>query len=243
MSSSGPFGTLQGPELAAAARRAGAKRVYGPIAEGMPPPAAGKHTATVIWLHGLGDTGFGWVPVARALDMPHVKFLFPTAPSLRVTLNGGMEMPSWFDIFSLDPEDASEDESGIWQSAAYLMELVDKEVAAGVDPRRVVLAGFSQGGAVALAAATMADRPLGGFLGLSTWLPLCARAFNAPDTPVLMCHGDSDFVVQHAWGQESHRRLTELGVRAEFKTYRGLDHGFCDPEQRDVAAFLRDRIP
>lgn len=209
----------------------------------MPAPAPGKHTATVFWLHGLGDNGFSWAPVSRSLDMPHVKFVFPTAPTLPVTLNGGMEMPAWFDLFSLDAEDSREDEAGIWQSAAHLMGLVDQEVAAGIDPRRIVLAGFSQGGAIALAASMMADRPLGGFVGLSTWLPRCVTAFNANDTPVLLGHGDSDFVVRLEWGMDSQRRLTEMGVRSEFKTYRGMDHSFCEKEQRDVADFLRSRIP
>lgn len=118
-------------------------RKWGMVVEGVPAPNAGEHTATVIWAHGLGDTGFGWSPVTQSFGMPWVKFLFPTAPVEPVQLNMGMAMNSWFDIFGLTGDD-DEDTNGILSSAAYLKRLVQKEISAGIPADRIVLAGFSQ---------------------------------------------------------------------------------------------------
>lgn len=139
--SESPAGKL--PLFVKAASAEKGDRKWGMVVEGAPMPKGKDHTATVIWAHGLGDTGFGWSPVAQSFGMPWVKFIFPTAPVEPVTLNMGMSMNSWFDIFGLSA-DAEEDTTGILSSAAYLKGLVDKEIAAGIPASRIVLAGFSQ---------------------------------------------------------------------------------------------------
>lgn len=215
----------------------------GQCVEGFPAPKGDEHTATVIWLHGLGDSGFGWAPVAAQLEMPWVKFLFPTAPVQPVSLNMGMEMPAWFDLTSLDPDAKQEDAIGIQQSAGYLLSLVEKEVEGGIPHDRIVLAGFSQGGAIALTAGLcVPDVKVAGVVALSTWLPLTSSPAQ-DQVKVLMGHGDSDNVVLYRWGQQSCKLLQNKGIAAEFKTYPGMDHNFCPEELDDVGAFLRQCLP
>lgn len=138
-------------------------------------PAKEKHTATVIVLHGLGDTGHGWKAAASQIRLgPHVKFLFPTAPTRPITLNMGMAMPGWFDISTLEPNIermiAKMDHTGIQQSVDYVAELINKEVEAGIAPDRIAVAGFSQGGHVALKAVLTSQKRLAACIGMSTWL-------------------------------------------------------------------------
>ena len=122
------YGGALGKSLTTAVLEKGFRYRFGQCVDGYPMPSKDKHTATVIWLHGLGDSGYGWSSVSEQLNMPWVKFLFPTAPVQRVTLNMGMEMPAWFDIKSLDPDDLAEDVQGMLESAAYVMGLVQKEM-------------------------------------------------------------------------------------------------------------------
>lgn len=244
-SAAAPHGGALGQALVTAVLQKGFRFRFGQCVDGHPVPKEGDHTATVIWLHGLGDSGFGWAPVAEQAKMPWVKFLFPTAPVQRVTLNMGMEMPAWFDIKSLDPDDLQEDVDGMLESAAYVMGLVQKEIENGIPPERIALVGFSQGGAISLTAALMmAELPFAGCVALSTWLPLFAVA--APKGlkhPYLMCHGDADPVVQYRWGKGSFDKLQDMGASAQFKTYPGMDHNFCPQEAADVASFLRTVLP
>lgn len=160
--------------------------------------ATEEQTATVIWLHGLGDTGHTWSAVASWLRMGYCKFIFPTAPSQvrdgqpettctslpprsdhphppllfqPVTVSQGYSMPSWFDFNSLEAYEIDEDMASLQRSVDYLLSLIDREVSSGVPPERILLAGFAQGGVVAINAALQSRRPLGGVLALSTWLP------------------------------------------------------------------------
>ncbi|KAJ1491067.1 Phospholipase/Carboxylesterase-domain-containing protein [Baffinella frigidus] len=206
----GMYGGLSGDALVAAALKGGGARRYGQLVEGHPVPEGDKHTASVIWMHGLGDSGFGWAPVATQLNMPHIKFLYPTAAVLPVTLNMGMEMPSWFDLYSLDPKDEREDQEGILASAAYVMTLVENEVAKGVARNRIVLAGFSQGGAISYTAALRmtADQPLAGTFLIQTFMrlktsPPAPLPYADTATPFLVGHGDADPVVLYEWGAKS----------------------------------------
>lgn len=154
------------------------------------PPTA-KHTATVIFLHGLGDSGAGWAPVARLLSqnpkLTHINWILPHAPVQRVTLNMGMQMPSWFDIASLDADltgglvddrirpDRAEDQEGMLSSAMAVGGIVTKEVDAGIDSKRIVIGGFSQGAALSLLTGLTSERRLGGLVSLSGWLPLSGK--------------------------------------------------------------------
>ncbi|EKX45995.1 hypothetical protein GUITHDRAFT_57831, partial [Guillardia theta CCMP2712] len=199
-------------------------------------PKGEQHTATVIFMHGLGDSGYGWAPVSEQLQMPWIKFMFPTAPAQPVSLNMGMEMPAWFDIYSLDPEDKKEDVEGMLESAKYVSDLIEKEIQKGIPPNRIVLGGFSQGGAIAYATSLMlSETPLAGVLCLSTWIPRFVRSRRAHTAAglkqdFLVCHGDSDMVVQYDWGRQSFEKLVSEGAKAEFKTYRGMGHSLCGEE-------------
>eukprot|EP00695_Tsukubamonas_globosa_P000343 TRINITY_DN1250_c0_g1_i1.p1 TRINITY_DN1250_c0_g1~~TRINITY_DN1250_c0_g1_i1.p1 ORF type:complete len:221 (+),score=55.21 TRINITY_DN1250_c0_g1_i1:60-722(+) len=209
-----------------------------------------KHTASVIFLHGLGDTGEGWEPVCEQLSSAfgHVKFILPTAPVRPVTLNMGFMMPAWYDIKTLSP-DGKEDETGTKQTAQFINSLIDKEVASGVPSNRIVLAGFSQGGAMSLYTGLTNSKKLGGILSLSGYLPL-SKTFPAAlseankDTPLLMCHGDADPVVRYAWGQLSFNSLKEWGLsHTDFKTYAGMPHSACPKEIADITVWLKAVLP
>ncbi|XP_017328297.1 acyl-protein thioesterase 1 isoform X3 [Ictalurus punctatus] len=134
-------------------------------------PAARKATAAVIFLHGLGDTGHGWADAMAAIRTPYVKYICPHAPVMPVTLNMNMAMPSWFDIIGLGP-DAVEDETGIKKAAESINALIDQEVKNGIPSHRIVLGGFSQGGALSLYTALKTHQKLAGVVALSCWLPL-----------------------------------------------------------------------
>jgi phospholipase/carboxylesterase len=202
----------------------------------------------VIWLHGLGDTGHGWADVGPQLAsvVPHARFIFPTAPTRPVTLNGGMAMTAWFDLTSLSDINSEEDGAGIEASVAYVETLVEAEVAAGVDRSRIVVAGFSQGGAIALTAGLRAPSPFAGVVALSTWLPM-AKSYPAAlgaggvATPVIMCHGTQDMVVRTEYGTRSAEALKTLGVTADWHTFR-MAHSAVPEELSLVADWLKKRL-
>lgn len=205
--------------------------------------APGQHDATVIWLHGLGDTGEGWADVGPQLQqlLPTVRFLFPTAPSQPVTVNMGMRMPSWFDINSLDPALFTLDPPGLAESSEYVRALVLAELDAGVLPERIVLAGFSQGGAVVLATALGPPQTaVGGVLVLSSFLgsalPSATSGTKLP--PVYFFHGEADRVVPLSWGQRSFQTLQAAGLDVSFRSYPGMQHSACMDEIQDIANIL-----
>lgn len=190
-------------------------------------------TASIIWLHGLGADGYDFVPIVRALALPPVagvRFILPHAPNMPVTINGGMSMPAWYDIRSMSIADAP-DRDGIESSAATVGRLIDREIERGVPSRRIVLAGFSQGGAVVLHAGLTQDRDLAGILALSTYLPLpdavAPAAQAAP--PILMLHGDHDGVVPMAIAQASKRHLDDLGYSVGWRRFH-MAHEVCQEE-------------
>ena len=154
------------------------------------------HTATVIFLHGLGDSGHGWLPVAKQLwavpGLSHVKWILPHAPSIPITLNGGMRMPGWFDLSTLDKlaDPTAEDEAGLRRAVEAVDKLVQAEVDAGTPEGRIVLGGFSQGGAVALLTAISGRRKLAGVVALSTWVPLSHKAEQVGVLRLLTSSGD-----------------------------------------------------
>lgn len=204
-------------------------------------PATAKHTATLIFFHGLGDTGHGWASSLRAIQAPHVKIICPTAPDMPVTLNAGFRMPSWFDLRSLD-SNTPEDEDGICKAASMVHSLVGKEIDGGIPSNRIAVGGFSQGGALAIFSALTFVQPLAGIIGLSCWLPLHrkfpAEAVGNKETPLLQCHGNCDPVLPYKWGQLSASILKQFMPHTEFKTYNGLMHTSCDEEMLDVQKFL-----
>ena len=209
-------------------------------------PKAGDASSTVFVLHGLGDTAHGWLDsVADALapSLPTTRFILLTAPTRPVTVNMGMPMPAWYDIASLGKDRIDDAAEGLEESRARVAGLVEKEGRRGVPPSRVVLAGFSQGGALSLYTGANLDATLAGVLCMSGYL--VSPATVAPTaasraTPVLMLHGEDDPLVLLSYGRESAAMLRELGVSSvAMKTYRGLPHSVSNDELEDALAFLK----
>ncbi|VVC86717.1 acyl-protein thioesterase 1 [Leptidea sinapis] len=205
-----------------------------------------KQTATLIFFHGLGDTGHGWASTIAALRGPHIKVLCPTASPIPVTLNAGFRMPSWFDLRTLDAT-APEDEEGILRATSLVHGLISDEVKAGIPANRIVLGGFSQGGALALHSALTYPESVAGVMALSCWLPRHAHfpnAVKAPkDLPIFQAHGDCDPVVPYKWGQMTASFLKTFMTNMEFNTYQGLSHSSSEAELKDMKAFIEKRLP
>lgn len=203
------------------------------------------HTATVIFMHGLGDSGHGWAPVMRMLarSLPFVKFVLPHAPTKAVSLNRGLSMPAWFDLFSLDELDGREDEDGLMQSKEQVLRLIEEEKNEGIPEERIVIGGFSQGAALGLFTALTSARKLAGIVSLSGYVPLRAKFSSliqpaARSVPVFMGHGTADYVVQYKWGKDSADYLRDHHCSCTFKSYENLDHSCNDTELQDVREFL-----
>jgi len=183
----------------------------------------------------------------------HVKFIFPNAPNIPITVNMGMLMPGWYDVVSFDGlGDRSHDEAGILRSRGVMNKYISDEVASGVPSSRIVLGGFSQGGAIALVTGLLHPTPLGGIVGLSTYLPMADRVtsmINVMDSPqksvpIFMGHGDSDPLVKPQWAAQTKKKIEELGWKGiQFKTYKGLQHSADPQEIDDVERWILDRIP
>jgi phospholipase/carboxylesterase len=205
-------------------------------------------TWSIVWLHGLGADGNDFVPLVPELLRPRwpaLRFVFPHAPVRPVTLNGGMRMRAWYDIRDLEL-DSRADEAGVRESIAQVEELIARENERGIPSERIVLAGFSQGGAIALATMLRREAALGGVLALSTYLPLGnATAADATAagrrTPVFMAHGTEDPVVRFAWGSASRDALQALGVPVEWHTYP-MQHSVCAEEVRAIGDWLSARF-
>jgi phospholipase/carboxylesterase len=204
-----------------------------------------KPSATILWMHGLGADGHDFEPlVPELLDdgMPALRFVFPHAPVRPVTINNGYQMRAWYDIIGIDRRSA-EDVSGIQASADALTALIRAENARGIATARIVLAGFSQGGAMALHLATRFPEKLAGVIALSSYLPLAKefateRSSANLATPIFMAHGSQDPVVPFSLGDESRRVLEGTGYRVEWHKYP-MPHSLCEPEVADLRAFLR----
>lgn len=201
---------------------------------------------SIIWLHGLGADGQDFVPVAGELSLPvAVRYIFPHAPQRPVTINGGFVMRAWYDI-AHPAIDAQPDKEGIYTSQAAVEALIAQEVARGIAPGNIFLAGFSQGGAIALHTALRQAVPLGGVLVLSAYLLLAENlayeaSVNARQTPIFMAHGRNDPVVPYALGAASKDTLEELGYAVEWREY-GMQHSVCEEELRDIEAWLGRQI-
>lgn len=206
-------------------------------------------SGSVIWLHGLGADGHDFEPIVPELVQPGeraLRFVFPHAPVRPVTLNGGYPMRAWYDITALDRRTA-EDESGIRTSQATIETLIRRENSRGIASGRIVLAGFSQGGAMAVLAGTRYSESLAGIMGLSCYLLLAPRlaaersAANQ-STPVFLAHGRQDPVVPPMLGESALRALQASGYSVEWHAY-DMPHSLCPQEVVDIAAWLRRVLP
>ena len=201
-------------------------------------------TASVIWLHGLGASGHDFEPIVPELQLPAelpVRFIFPHAPQIPVTVNGGMVMPAWYDILAMDI-DRKVDEAGVLASADAVDALIEREIARGIPSERIIIAGFSQGGAVAYQAALRHPQPLAGLLTLSTYMamPVTPSSANA-SLPVMICHGSMDPMVPEQLGQRAAATLTELGYTPQYKSYP-MEHMVCLEQIRDIGKWLTERL-
>ena len=207
-------------------------------------PGSGiEPTSSVIWLHGLGADGHDFVPMVPELRLPEAivpRFVFPHAPVRAVTINNGMPMRAWYDILGLS-QGAAEDAPGIRASAVLADRFIAKERESGIQANRIVLAGFSQGGAIALYSGLRQAAALAGILALSTYLPLRASfpegASAGRQAPILMCHGRFDPVLPVSLGEISRDLLRQQGCSVEWKEYP-MQHQVCAQEIADISTWL-----
>ena len=205
-------------------------------------------TWSIVWLHGLGADGHDFVPIVPELvrnHWPALRFVFPHAPVRAVTINRGMRMPAWYDIRDLDLDQRA-DERGVRESMAQVEALIQRELERGVPASRLILAGFSQGGAIALATGVRREAPLAGIVALSTYLPMASTtAVEATTrglaTPVFMAHGRQDPVVPASLGALSRDILRKLGATVDWHEYT-MPHSVCGDEVRDLGDWLDRRF-
>ena len=211
--------------------------------------SAPNPTAAVIWLHGLGADGNDFAGLVPELDLSGcqpIRFVFPHAPTMPVTINGGYVMPAWYDILGANLV-SRQDAAGIQNSERAITALIDNEVARGIPYERIVLAGFSQGCAMALHTGLRLPHKLAGIMALSGYLPLADRfaterhIANA-STPVFMAHGTQDPVVVIQRGEESRDALVQLGHPVQWHTYP-MPHSVHPREIADIAVFLQKVLP
>ncbi len=200
----------------------------------------------VLWLHGLGADGYDFQPIVPELRLPSdlvVRFIFPHAPMMPVTINGGYVMRAWYDILAMDIG-SKQDENGIRASQQSLQTMIADQIAQGIPSERIVLAGFSQGGAVILQTGLRFDQPLAGLMALSSYLPLAEsleqerNACNAA-IPIFYGHGDSDPVVSPGLAYRSRSRLEQLGYSLEWHEYPGMQHSVCPEEIGHISRWLQ----
>ena len=198
--------------------------------------------ASIIWLHGLGADGSDFAPLVPQLGLPDsfgIRFIFPNAPSIPVSINNGFVMPAWYDIKEVDI-DRHVDEEQLKQSAAGVHALIDREIERGVDSSRIIVAGFSQGGAVSYEAGLTYPKPLAGIMALSTYFATATSIKVNPiqnSIPILICHGSMDPVVSEALGLKSAATLKNLGFAPEYNSYP-MEHSLCPQQIVDIAAWM-----
>lgn len=201
-----------------------------------------KINASVIWLHGLGADGYDFEPIVYQLELPNIRFILPHAPEIAVTINNGYLMPAWYDLYGLTAGSV-EDEVGIKVSQEYVNSLIQIEIERGIPAERIVLAGFSQGGAIALYTALRYPQKLAGVLALSTYLPLKSKLTNEThsanaNTPIFMAHGIFDEVISIDTCQISRNLLQNRQFSVTWREYN-MAHSVCAEEIADIRDFLQ----
>ena len=203
---------------------------------------------SVIWLHGLGADGHDFEPIVAELNFTNkhkTRFIFPHAPTMPVTVNNGMVMPAWYDIVA--PRiDAQQDEKGIRFSAEQIEQLIETEISKGISSKNIVLAGFSQGGAIVLHTGLRFNKPLAGIMALSTYLPLDTFVSTEADAankniPIFYAHGSNDPVVPIALAEMSRDFLTKLGYKIDWHRYT-MEHSVVPQEINEIGAWLNQTL-
>lgn len=207
---------------------------------------------TVIWMHGLGADCWDFVSIVKELGLPEdlpLRFIFPQAPSRPISINNGQIMPGWYDISMSEFQDGpvrKADEAGVRESQASINALIAREVTRGIATDKIVIAGFSQGGAIALQTGLRHSQPLAGILALSTYLPLesslaAERTIANANIPILMAHGTQDPLVPLALARGSRSKLETLGYKVEWREYP-MPHSVCMEEVEEIGAWLMKRF-
>ena len=203
---------------------------------------------TIIWLHGLGADCWDFVSIVKELHLPEslpLRFIFPQAPNRPITINGGHVMPGWYDI-AMNEIERKPDEAGVRESQAAIDALIDREVDRGMASDKIILAGFSQGGAVALQAGLRQTRALAGILALSTYLTLGDSLANEKtlanaNIPILMAHGSQDPIVPLALARASHDAMKAQGYQVEWREYP-MQHSLCGEEVEEISGWIQARF-
>ncbi|MES2626071.1 MAG: carboxylesterase [Pseudomonadota bacterium] len=199
--------------------------------------------AAIIWLHGLGADGNDFVPIIKFLNLPAdmaIRYVLPHAPVMAVTVNNGAVMPAWYDVMDFDAE-RKYNHDDLLKSAAAIQALIDREIERGIPSERILLIGFSQGGAVNFQAALSYEKRLAGLLALSTYFPSARTVTLAPanaDLPVAIFHGSADPLLPISLARSSRRQLEHIGLKPDFRTYY-MGHEVCNEEINDIAEFIK----
>lgn len=203
------------------------------------------HKYSVIWLHGLGADGHDFESIVPSLNLQaeaNIHFIFPNAPIQSVTINNGMKMRAWFDILDMSREEHTVDSAGIYQSTELINQLIAIELGKGISAGNIMLAGFSQGGTIALHCGLRYPEKLAGILALSTYLPTLRALANESSTagkttPIFMAHGILDGIIAVEAGKSVYDQLTELGYQVEWHDYL-MEHAVCVEEMNHLSVFM-----
>jgi phospholipase/carboxylesterase len=200
--------------------------------------------AAVIWLHGLGADGHDFAPIVPQLHLPKnlgIRFIFPHAPQIPVTVNGGYVMPAWYDILEMKI-DRRVDSVQLLDSAQAISHIIDDQIAKGIDSKRIIIAGFSQGGAVAYQTCLSYAKPLGGLLAMSTYFATSDSielSVANSRIPIEIHHGSFDPVVPEQLGQKAHTFLSDKGYSVQYRSY-SMEHNVCPQQIGDISSWLQD---
>ena len=203
---------------------------------------------TIIWMHGLGADCWDFVSIVKELYLPvglPLRFIFPQAPTRPITINGGQAMPGWYDI-AMNEIERKPDEAGVRESQAFIDALIEREIARGTASEKIILAGFSQGGAIALQTGLRQTQALAGILALSTYLTLGdslakEKTIANANIPIFMAHGTQDPVVPLALARSSREAMTALGYKIEWREYP-MQHSLCGEEVGEMSKWIQARF-
>ena len=216
------------------------------VISGIPP--TDTHSGTIIFLHGLGDIGETWIEYFKYIERSDLKFIFPTAPKMPVSVNNGLVMPSWFDIFEISENPKKQDKEGIIKARDYLESLVTEEIKAGTPPEKIIIGGISQGGATTILTALTTKLKLAGIIFLSSFIPLVkdlpplVSEVNR-DTPIFHAHGEKDKLISFGWCKNTLKWFQDWFSDVEFRSDKDLGHWVSVAEFQYLRIWINKILP